>query len=127
MILHQSSAHTMPEAPSTNKICLVLTTFADETSAEQVVRQLVEERLAACGTILPQARSIYRWKDQIEDTRETVVLFKTASSISSELKARLLTLHPYETPEILIWEPSESGSAYAAWVMESVGQQISSK
>ncbi|MEX1118393.1 MAG: divalent-cation tolerance protein CutA [Terrimicrobiaceae bacterium] len=107
-----------------NTLCLVLTTFAEESSAAKVVRQLVEERLAACGTLLPQARSIYRWKDQIEDTRETVVLFKTTSHIFHEFQSRLLYLHPYETPEILAWEPSASQSSYAAWVMESVGQPI---
>ncbi len=113
----------MPEVPSTNTISLVLTTFADEASAAKVVRQLVEERLAACGTILPKSRSIYRWKEQIEDAQETVVLFKTTSNMSTELQTRLLSLHPYETPEILMWEPSGTSSAYAAWVMESVTHQ----
>ncbi len=115
----------MPEASSAETICLVLTTFADETSAAWVVRQLVEERLAACGTLLPQARSIYRWKDKIEDTHESVVLFKTTSRIFHEFQDRLKILHPYETPEILAWEPSETGSSYAAWVFESVERPIS--
>ena len=111
----------MPEDSSTHGVCLVLTTFAEETSAAQVVRQLVEERLAACGTLLPRARSIYRWKEQIEDTQETVVLFKTSSNILPEFQSRLLSLHPYDTPEFLAWEPSVSGPSYAAWVLESVG------
>jgi periplasmic divalent cation tolerance protein len=69
---------------------------------------------------LPQARSIYRWNGQIEDTRETVVLFKTSRRVLPQFQSRLLGLHPYETPEILIWEPTEASASYAAWVFEAL-------
>ena len=110
----------MPKASPTASICLVLTTFPDESSAAAAVRQLVEERLAACGTILPQARSIYRWNQCVEDTQETVVLFKTSRRVLPQFQSRLPGLHPYETPEILIWEPTEVSASYAAWVLESL-------
>ena len=60
-------------------IQFVVTTLPDETSAAAIVRELVEMKLAACGTLLPSARSIYRWKDSIEDTSEVVVIFKIPS------------------------------------------------
>jgi periplasmic divalent cation tolerance protein len=110
----------MPQTPSTETLCVVLTTFADESSAAKVVRQLVEERLAACGTILPQARSIYRWNGQIEDGRETVVLFKTGRKAFPLFQKRLIELHPYETPEILSFEPTNFSASYAAWVLDSL-------
>lgn len=106
----------MPESLS-----LVLTTFADEDSAAKVVTQLVEERLAACGNLIPGARSIYRWKNAIEDAREVIVLLKTSTAQSALLIARLKELHPYETPEILTWTPDSADAAYSAWVMDSVG------
>ena len=53
-------------------IRLVLTTFANAEDAAKAVRTLVDEQIVACGTILPGARSIYRWKDAIEDTEESV-------------------------------------------------------
>ena len=42
-------------------IRLIFTTFANAEDAAKAVRTLVEENVAACGTILPGARSIYRW------------------------------------------------------------------
>ena len=57
-------------------IQFVITTLPDESSAAAIVHELVEKKLAACGTIIPSARSIYRWKDSIEDTSEVIVLFK---------------------------------------------------
>ncbi len=38
---------------------IVLATFGSEEDAARVVRILVEEKLAACGTMIPGARSIY--------------------------------------------------------------------
>lgn len=57
-------------------IQFVVTTLPDETSAAAIVHELVEKKFAACGTLLPAARSIYRWRDSIEDTSEVVVIFK---------------------------------------------------
>jgi len=69
---------------------LVLTTFANAEDAAKAVRTLVEERLAACGTILPGARSIYQWEGNIEDTTEAVVFLKTSEERSARLEERLV-------------------------------------
>ncbi len=98
-------------------IHLVLTTFANAEDAARVVRQLVEEKLAACGTLFPGARSIYAWQGKIEDTPEVSVMLKTARY--PELEARLRELHPYETPEIIALDPAAVSCEYAAWVREN--------
>lgn len=95
---------------------LVLTSFPDAEVAANSVRTLVEEKLAACGTILPGARSIYAWQGNIEDATEAVVMLKTESSLYAKLEKRLAKLHPYEVPEIVAWEPGAVHRPYAAWV-----------
>ncbi len=102
-------------------IRLVLTTFANSEDAATAVRKLVEEKLAACGTIVPGARSIYLWKGGMEDTAEAVVFFKTTTEKLPALEVRLRELHPYETPEIIALEPTGVSTAYAAWVTGQVG------
>lgn len=104
-------------------IRLVLTTFANSEDAATVIRKLVEEKLAACGTIIPGARSIYLWKGEIEDTAEAMVFFKTAAEKLPALQTRLRELHPYETPEIIALDPTGVSQDYAAWVAEQVGAQ----
>ncbi|MFZ4598627.1 MAG: divalent-cation tolerance protein CutA [Terrimicrobiaceae bacterium] len=96
---------------------VVLTTFADEDTAVTAVRILVNEQLAACGTIVPGARSIYAWQGRIEESAEFVVLFKT--SRAGELAARLSAIHPYETPEILTFEADSFSDNYDRWVNAS--------
>ena len=46
---------------TTPPIRIVLTTTANPDEAARLGRTLVEERLAACATLIPGAQSIYRW------------------------------------------------------------------
>ena len=41
---------------------LVLTTYPADGDADAFARTLVDERLAACVSVLPPMQSIYRWK-----------------------------------------------------------------
>jgi periplasmic divalent cation tolerance protein len=102
-------------------IRLIFTTFANAEDAAKAVRTLVEENVAACGTILPGARSIYRWKDAIEDNGESLVLLKTSVERYPDLERRLRAIHPYETPEIVALDPVAVSSEYAAWVIRCSG------
>lgn len=108
----------MPEGSTTAR--LVLITVADPTGAAQLAHTLVGERLAACATLVPSVRSIYRWQGAIEDATETLLLLKTTAEHVPALQARLLALHSYETPEFLVL-PVESGSApYLDWLADSL-------
>lgn len=100
---------------------IVLTTAATEDDAVALVRALLDRRLVACGTVLPGARSIYRWQGAVEDARETVVLLKTVRERVGALEAAFVELHPYAVPELLAL-PVEAGlAAYVGWLAAEVG------
>ena len=48
---------------------LVLTTLGSSGDARVLVRGLVEDRLIACGTMVPAA-SIYRWEGAVHEEEE---------------------------------------------------------
>ena len=100
-------------------IQFIVSTFADTEAASRVARSLVEESLAACGTMLPGATSIYRWQGTMEQTTEVVLLLKTADKTAEACRQRLEQLHPYEVPEIVSLSPSSVTAAYGTWVVES--------
>ena len=80
---------------------------------------LVEERLAACVNMLP-ARSIYSWKDEVEDAREHLLLIKTTATRLRQLEREVKRLHTYEVPEFVAL-PIIAGSVdYLSWLRESV-------
>jgi len=99
---------------------IVFTTFASEEDAARVVRTLVEERLVACGNLLPGARSIYRWRDAVEDQREVVALLKTRKQDWTALVSRLHELHPYDTPECVAVRIAAGAPRYMAWLDASL-------
>ncbi len=100
---------------------IVLSTAANPEEAERIARTLVEERLAACATLVPSVRSIYRWEGKIEDAQETLLLIKTGAEQLTALEARLLALHSYETPEFLVIEPTAGSVAYLEWMQSNLG------
>ncbi|SRR5690554_5232732 len=102
---------------------VVLMTAPDRDVAERVVRTLVEERLVACGNILPGLTSIYRWKGAIECDAEVLVILKTSAERVPALLSRAPELHPYDVPELLVL-PVEAGHLpYLDWVRQSVSSE----
>ena len=98
---------------------IVLTTLPSEGDAERFALQLVEERLAACVNILPPMRSVYRWRNAVEQANERQLLIKTTRARLSALENRLRKLHPYDVPEFVVL-PIDSGSAdYLSWLSET--------
>jgi periplasmic divalent cation tolerance protein len=111
---NSSGEGDMPEPASTVRI--VLTTTADPEEASRLGRVMVEERLAACATLVPAAQSIYRWQGQIETAGETLLLLKTEAAQVAALEARLQALHSYETPEFLVFTVESASHAYLEWL-----------
>lgn len=99
---------------------LLLSTFADEESALSVLRQLLEERLIACGTLIPGVRSLYRWKGKIEEASEVFVLMKTDQKNASRCMSRIQELHPYEVPELILLDLEAVADPYALWIREAL-------
>ena len=95
---------------------LVLTTTVSPEEAARIGRALVEERLAACVTLVPGVQSIFRWKGVVEDSVETLLLLKTGPDQLPALEARLHQLHSYETPEFLVLDVDSGSQRYLDWL-----------
>ncbi|HZN62610.1 MAG TPA: divalent-cation tolerance protein CutA [Planctomycetota bacterium] len=101
------------------KAVVVLVTAPDLRVARRLADALVAERLAACVTALPGARSTYRWKGKVERAREVVLMIKTRALLAKRLERRVRELHPYDVPEILAIPVASGGARYLRWIGES--------
>lgn len=99
---------------------LVLSTCGSEEEAARIARALVETRLAACVNIVPSIRSVYRWRDMIEDAAESLLIIKTNQSRFPALQAELARLHSYEVPEILAVPVAAGAEAYLGWLASAL-------
>ena len=90
-------------------------------AAEEVVRSLLDERLVACGNIVPGAVSLYRWEGAIHRDEEVVVILKTLRRLVPRVLERARDSHPYEVPELLVQEVADGNPAYLEWVEKECG------
>ncbi|MCU1274648.1 MAG: CutA1 divalent ion tolerance protein [Bryobacterales bacterium] len=101
----------------TDKI-VVISTSSSAEEAEKIARRLVDERLAACVSVLPGMRSFYRWKGNIEDAAEWLLIIKSSREHFDALQTALEKLHSYEVPEVIALPVIDGSRNYLNW-MES--------
>ena len=102
-----------------NNVRLVLVTCANEEQGASIARSLVGERLAACVNLVDGIRSIYRWRDKLEDDRETLLLVKTRTQLLARLERRVRELHTYEVPEVVALSLTGGSKPYLDWLFEA--------
>jgi periplasmic divalent cation tolerance protein len=100
---------------------MVFVMAANEDEAHRIAQALVAERLAACVNITGPVRSIYRWRGEIENASEYMLVIKTSKRHFSKLERRVRELHSYEVPEIVAVTLVEASKPYVAWLAESTG------
>jgi len=102
-----------------HRLSTVLVTTGSEEQAAAIARMLVGERLAACVNIVGPVRSIYRWRDAVEDDREYLLIIKTRASLYLKVERRVRELHTYEVPEVLALNADRGSPPYVKWMLES--------
>ncbi|WP_028080619.1 divalent-cation tolerance protein CutA [Solimonas soli] len=107
--------------PSQSSAAVLALTFVScpAEHADAVARTLVEQRLAACVSVLPQLRSVYRWQGAIESADEALLLIKHPAERFDALRAAVLAVHPYELPEIVMVGGDAVHRPYLDWVIAS--------
>ncbi len=96
---------------------VVYVTAPSLDEARVLARALVEERLAACVSLLP-VQSVYRWQGQVEEAGETLLLIKTGRGRLDALAARVCALHSYAVPEIIALPIVAGWPPYLRWIDE---------
>jgi len=110
-------------ARTPHRLRAILTTTGTEEQALSIARALVSERLAACVNIIGPVRSVYRWRDAIEDDREFLLLIKTRATLYMKVERRVRELHTYEVPEVIALSMDRGSPPYIKWLLESTGAE----
>ena len=99
-----------------NLISLVQSSIDKYEQAARIADTLIEEKLCACIHIVGPMTSIYRWDGRVVNDQEYLLSAKTARSKVSACKTRLMQLHTYDLPEIIVLHIDDASKDYARWV-----------
>ncbi|HVX66355.1 MAG TPA: divalent-cation tolerance protein CutA [Bryobacteraceae bacterium] len=103
----------------TDKI-VAFSTCGSAEEAGRIARGLVESRAAACVNIVPGLESVYRWKGNVEEAREWLLVIKTTRDRFELVRNRLRELHSYELPELVALPVVDGLEPYLDWISSSV-------
>jgi len=101
-----------------NKLLLLITTVPNQIMAEQIAKELIERKLAACVSI-KEIKSTYKWQENIEESKEFELSIKSLPKNLNKLTLILKEKITYEVPE-LIYKIFDSENCYFKWIKESI-------
>jgi periplasmic divalent cation tolerance protein len=100
----------------TEHCLVVLVSTASIEEAKSIAHHVVDERLAACASIIERIQSIYRWEEKIRSDAESMIIIKTTDTRFAELQRRIKSLHSYSVPEIIALPIVAGSEQYLAWL-----------
>ncbi|WP_416668235.1 divalent-cation tolerance protein CutA [Egbenema bharatensis] len=98
---------------------IVLVTAASQAEAESIAETLVQEKLAACVSLMP-IRSVYTWQGEVHRDQEWQLVIKTDLSRFSDLETKVRSIHSYEVPEVIALPLVNGSQPYLDWITEQV-------
>lgn len=95
---------------------IVLMTTATKKEAENIARNLLNQKLIACANIVGPVSSLFRWRDMISRENEFLVSMKTHSNLFGKLATTIKPMHSYEVPEIIAVPIIKGEQSYLEWL-----------
>ncbi|MEZ0230427.1 MAG: divalent-cation tolerance protein CutA [Planctomycetota bacterium] len=107
----------MSDRPLTDlRVCFV--TVSSEDEGMKIARSLVARKLAACVNLIPSVRSVYRWKGEVKDDKELLLVVKTREHLMANVVQTVKELHSYTVPETIALPITGGSEAYLGWLKE---------
>eukprot|EP01121_Diplochlamys_sp_Union-15-3_P004079 TRINITY_DN1404_c0_g2_i2.p1 TRINITY_DN1404_c0_g2~~TRINITY_DN1404_c0_g2_i2.p1 ORF type:complete len:150 (-),score=27.38 TRINITY_DN1404_c0_g2_i2:141-554(-) len=91
-------------------------TTPDHETAAKILKSLLQEKLIACGNIVPNIESHYTWQGNQEKDVEVMLMIKTKSSLIPEVTQHVKSIHPFLVPEVITVELNEGNEEYYKWI-----------
>jgi periplasmic divalent cation tolerance protein len=99
---------------------MIIITTSTKSEAKRIVNNLLTKKLIACGNIIGPIYSSYWWNNEIEQNEEFLILAKSKKMFYKRVEKKVLQLHSYETPEILVLPIIDGSRSYLDWILNSV-------
>ncbi|PPD58478.1 divalent-cation tolerance protein CutA [Dehalogenimonas etheniformans] len=102
------------------KYMMVMVTAADNEEARLIAKMLLEQKKAACVSIMDGMNSAYWWKGAVENATESLLMVKTKAALLDDIVTAVTEIHSYENPEIIALPVLGGSDSYFEWIDESL-------
>lgn len=99
---------------------LVVLITVPKEKGEELSKFIVENKLGACVNRVEEVSSIYWWKGNIEEDKESLLVIKTSSAKFGKLLEKVKEVHPYTVPEIIALPIVAGNEDYLKWIKDSL-------
>ena len=107
---------------SSPKAVILFVSAGSREEAERLGEGLVEERLAACGSVIPGVHSFFRWEGRLQREHEALLLVKTSAAKAAGAQEYIRKHHSYELPEVLQVDVAGGSQKYLSWLLKEVAE-----
>lgn len=94
----------------------VVVTAEDPSWLAGFTRRLVDDRLVACGHLMPDLRAVYRWDGEVHDDPQARVGLHTRASLVSEIVTRADHEHADDVPCVIALPLVGGHPDYLRWI-----------
>ena len=84
--------------------------------ANTIANILLDKKLIACGNIIPKIHSIFKWKNKIVKSTESILLVKTNVNKVKKIISVVCKIHSYENPCIVFLDLQKGNKTFMNWV-----------
>jgi periplasmic divalent cation tolerance protein len=102
-----------------NREPVIILSTSGKSEAPVIAKALVEEHLAACVNITG-VTSVYRWKGDLCQDREQLLIIKTIRERVDAVISRIVALHSYELPEMIVLPITGGYHPYLQWLEDEI-------
>jgi periplasmic divalent cation tolerance protein len=103
-----------------DRLLIATTTVSTPEQADTIAQTLLASRLAACVQIDGPITSHYVWQGRLEQSREWRLTIKSRTAVSTNLRQKVLDIHPFEVPQWTAVVCENVADGYWQWVQQSV-------
>ena len=100
---------------------VVFVTTSSEEEAEKIASLLLEQRKAACVSVIPRVRSRFWWQGKLDSAQESLLIIKTRAPLIPEITDIVKKTHSYTVPEIVALPIVAGNQDYLDWVDKETG------
>ncbi|MEF1310944.1 divalent-cation tolerance protein CutA [Vibrio mytili] len=98
--------------------CVVLSTTNTEKNRDQIIKGLLEAKLAACIQTIP-IESHYVWQEELCTDHEWLLVIKTRRDLYELVEEKIDNLHDYDVAQIVQVPIVDGLNPYLEWIRES--------